>query len=60
MYDDFKIINFFNSQAPVAPELAHRGVFWLSQFSINRFSKTVKKYPPQIEYSGFFEKLHFW
>ena len=49
-----------NSQAPVTPELATRGVFQLSRLSFSSYSKTVKKYTPQIEYCGFFEILHFY
>ena len=49
-----------NSQAPVTPELATRGVFQLSRLSFSSFSKTVKKYIPQIEYCGFFEIVHFY
>ena len=43
----------------VAPLLAHRPVFELLRLSVNSYSKTVKKYTPQIEFSGFFQILHF-
>ena len=31
-----------NSQAPVSPELASRGVFRLSRLSLNSYVKTIK------------------
>ena len=49
-----------NSQAPVSPELAIRSVFRLSRLSDSSYSKTVKKYTPQIEYRGFFRIIHFY
>ena len=51
--------SYFNSQAPVAQELAHRGVFKLSRLRVTSFAKMMKEYTPQIEYSGFSEILHF-
>ena len=54
-----KFIEKLNSQAPVTPELVTRGVFRLSRLSVRSYSKTVKKYTPQIEYRGFFETVHF-
>ena len=58
MNDDSKIIKFFNSQAPVAPELAHRDVFGPPRLSVNIYSKKVKKYTPQIDYGKFFRLMH--
>ena len=49
----------FNSQAPVSPELASRGVFRLSRLSLNSQVKTVKQYTPQIEYGEFFDIISF-
>ena len=40
----FTILSELNSQAPVTPELATRGVFRLSRLSVSSHSKTVKKY----------------
>ena len=52
------VINL-NSQAPVSPELASRGVFRLSRLSLNSQVKTVKQYTPQIEYGEFFDIISF-
>ena len=42
----FKLIlnsDKINSQAPVAPELATRGIFRLSRLSVSSYSKTMEK-----------------
>ena len=49
-----------NSQAPVTPKLATRGVFRLSRLSVSSYSKRVKKYTPQIAYRGFFKTVNFY
>ena len=48
-----------DSQAPVTPELATRRVFQLSKLCFSSYSKTVKKYTPQIECCGFFWNCSF-
>ena len=45
-----------NTKAPLTPELATRGVLWLS---VKSHSRTMKNYTPQIESRGFLKEKYF-
>ena len=49
--------NQINSLAPDVPELAHQGIFQLLRLSVDRYVKTMKKYPLHLNLTDFLKIL---